>query len=142
METTHQVDPVDLATQPRRAEASLGELLGEMTRELGTLLRKEVELAKVEAREEAVHAGRAAGAMAGAGVAAWLALLFISLALAWLLDQAMNTALAFLIVGVLWAAAGAVLFARGRIRLKSLRPLPETTETIKEDVEWARAQKS
>ena len=42
----------DPATQPRRPEATLGELFGEMTQNVTTLLRKEIELAKLEAREE------------------------------------------------------------------------------------------
>ena len=130
-------DPV---TQPRRPDASLGELFGEMTRDVTTLFRKEIELAKLEAREEAARVGRGAGMFAGAGLAAWLALLFLSLGLAWLLDQAMNTALAFAIVGVLWALVGAVLALRGKREMKNVKPLPETVETLKEDARWAKQQ--
>lgn len=132
----------DPATQPKRPDASLGELLSEMTTDLGTLFRKEVELAKTEAREEITRAGQGAAMVGVAGLAAWLALMMFSLALAWLLDQALNTALAFAIVGVLWAIAAAVLALSGKRRLTNLRPLPQTTETIKEDVEWAKAQTS
>ena len=80
---------------------------------------------------------------AGAGVAGWLALLMLSLALAWLLDQALNTALSFAIVGVLWAIVAAVLVARARRNAKAMTPpLSNTTATLKEDVEWAKHQKS
>ncbi len=130
----------DPATQPRRPEATLGELFGDMTRDVTTLFRKEIELAKLEAREEVSRLGRGAGMFAGAGIAAWLTLLFLSFALAWLLDQAMNTALAFLIVGVLWAVVGAVLALRGKSEIKNVKPLPETVETLKEDVQWAKQQ--
>jgi uncharacterized membrane protein YqjE len=134
---SQQQEPV---TQPRRPDASLGELFGEMTRDVTTLFRKEIELAKLETREELSRVGRGGGMFAGAALAGWLALLFLSLGLAWLLDQAMNTALAFAIVGVLWAVVGAVLALRGKSEIKSVKPLPETVETLKEDVQWAKQQ--
>lgn len=129
-------------TTPKRSETSLGELLSEMTSELSSLFRQEVELAKVEARQEASRAVRGGSKLAVAGVAGLLAALLASMALAWLLDQAMNRALAFLIVGVAWAIVGTVLYTTGRRDLKDLEALPATRETIKEDVEWAKAQKS
>ena len=133
---------IDTATTPKRPEMSLGELFSEMTGELGTLFRKEVELAKVEGREEIKRAGAAAGMFAGAGIGAWLALLFASFALAWLLDQAMNTALAFFLVAALWGLVALVLLGTAKKKAKQIEPLPQTTETLKEDVQWARAQKS
>jgi F0F1-type ATP synthase assembly protein I len=139
MSTTPTYDP---ATQPKRPDASLGELLSEMTSDLSTLLRKEIELAKTEARDEASRAGKAAGMLGIAGLSAWLALVMLSLALAWLLDQGLNTALSFAIVGLLWAIAAAVLVTSGRRKLAELKTLPQTKETIKEDVAWAKAQKS
>jgi len=132
----------DLVTRPLQPDKSLGELFGELTSDFSLLFRKEVELAKIEAREELKQAGTAAGMFAGAGLGAWMALLFLSLGLAWLLDQAMNTALAFAIVGVLWGIVAAVLAARGKTRIKQVRTLPETTTTIKEDLQWAKTQKS
>jgi uncharacterized membrane protein YqjE len=139
MNTTPAYDP---ATQPKRPEATLGELVSEMTSELSELFRKEVQLAKAEAREEMGRAGKGAAMLGAAGLAGWLALVMLSIALAWLLDQAMNTALAFAIVGVLWAVAAAVLVSAGRRRLKTVEALPQTQETLKEDVAWAKAQTS
>ena len=139
MSTTPTYDP---ATQPKRPDASLGELFSEMTSDLSELFRKEVQLAKVEAREEVGRAGKGAAMLGAAGLAGWLALVMLSIALAWLLDQAMNTALAFAIVGVLWAVAAAVLVSVGRRRLKTVEALPQTQETLKEDVAWAKAQTS
>ena len=132
----------DPATEPKRPDASLSELFSEMTSELSTLFRKEVELAKTEAREDLSQAGKAGAMFGAAGVAGWLALLLLSLALAWLLDQAMNTALAFAIVGVLWAIVAAIFLFSGRSSLQRVRGLPTTRDTIKEDVEWAKAQKN
>ena len=135
----HTPDP---ATEPKRPEASLGELFSEMTSELSTLFRNEIELAKTEARDELKQAGKATGMLGAAGLAGWMTVLLLSLALAWLLDQAMNTALAFAIVGVMWAIAAYLLQRAGRGAFAGVQGLPKTRDTIKEDVEWAKAQKS
>jgi putative superfamily III holin-X len=135
-------DHWDPATQPKQPDRSLGELFGEMTSQISTLFRQEVQLAKTEAKEEASRAAKGVGMFAGAGLAAWMALLFVSLAAAWLLDQALNTALAFLIVGLVWVVIAALAAQTGKRRLKTVEPLPTTVQTIKEDVEWARQQKS
>ena len=138
---SHSTSDHDPVTEPRRPEATLGELFGEMTQNITTLFRKEIELAKLEAREEVSKLGRGAGMFARRrGLAAWMTLLFLPLALAWLLDQAMNTALAFAIVAVLWGIIGAVLALRGKSEIKDVKPLPETVETLKEDVQWAKQQ--
>jgi F0F1-type ATP synthase assembly protein I len=129
-------------TQPLQADKSLGELFGDFTSDIGLLLRQEVELAKTEAKAEATRAGKGIGMFAGAGLGGWMAVLFLSLALAWLLDQAMNTALAFAIVGVLWAVVAAVLALRGKRQMAAVKPIPETVNTLKEDVQWAKTQNS
>jgi uncharacterized membrane protein YqjE len=133
----------DLAVQPKQPDKSLGELFAAMTADLATLMRKEVELAKVEVKEEAGQAAKA-GAMLGAGsLAAYLALLFVSFAAASLLDRWIPRALAFLIVAAVYGTAAAVLLPKGRNKLQNVHPLAEqTTETLKEDVQWAKAQKS
>jgi len=132
-----------MAMEPKQAEKSIGELFGDMTTEVSQLMRKEVELAKVEIKEEVGRAGKAGGMLGGGAVAGYFALLFVSLALAWLLDQAMNTALAFFIVGALYGIAAAVLITRGREQMKKVDPVPrQTVETLKEDAEWVKAQKS
>ena len=120
----------------------MGELFGDLTTDLSLLFRQEVALAKTEARDELKRTGRAAGMLGGAGLAGWMAVLFLSLALAWLLDQAMNTALAFAIVGAVWAVVGLVLMNRGKEQMAAVEPLPQTVETLKEDVQWAKTQKS
>ena len=90
---------VDLAVEPKRPDAPLGELFSEMTQNMGTLFRQEVELAKTEAKEEAAAVGKASAMLVVAGVAAVLALAFLSAGLAWLLDNVMGSALAFALVG-------------------------------------------
>jgi uncharacterized membrane protein YqjE len=132
----------DLATEPKRSGDSLSDLLSELTSELSTLFRQEIELAKTEAQEQATIAGKAGAMFGGAALAAWLALVLLSLAAAWLLDDALNRALSFAIVGVLWAIAAFVLQRSARNKLSALRGLSNTKQTIKEDVEWAKAQKN
>jgi len=134
--------PEARVTQPLQPDKSLGELFGELTSDFGHLFRQEVELAKTEAKAEAKKAGKGVGMFAGAGLGAWMAVLFLSLALAWLLDQAMNTALAFALVGVLWAIVAAVLAKRGKKQIATAKPIPETVNTLKEDVQWAKTQNS
>jgi F0F1-type ATP synthase assembly protein I len=130
------------ATEPKQADRSLGELFGDLGAELSTLVRQELELAKSEARLEVRRATQTGTAFAIAAVAGLLLLSFASAALAWLLDQWMNTALAFLIVALLWAIVALVAVQAGKRRAAEIEPMPRTVETLKEDVEWAKQQKS
>ena len=114
------------------SQASVGALLGEVTRDLSTLMRQEVALAKAELRQEAGTAGKAAGAWAGAALAGFMVVLFLSYALWWGLSNVMDQGWAALIVAVLWALIGAVLYAVGRSRVRQLRGLPRTTQTVRE----------
>jgi Putative Actinobacterial Holin-X, holin superfamily III len=112
---------------------SVAELVSEVTQDLSTLMRQELELAKAEVKQEAVKTGKAAGMLGGAGFAGYMTLLFASSALWWGLANVMDQGWAALIVAVIWALIGAVLFLAGRHRLQQVRPTPErTAETVKE----------
>lgn len=112
---------------------SVGDLLGNVSRDLSLLIRQEVSLAKAEIRAEAGKAGKGAGMMAGAGMAAWLCVLFLSIAVWWALANVMDEGLAALIVAVLWAVAGGVLYMSGRRTLHTVNPSPErTVDTVKQ----------
>jgi hypothetical protein len=124
----------DLRVEPKAADRSLGELFAELSSELGSLVRTEIELAKTETKEEVSRAGKAGAMFGGAGLAAWFALLFVSFALAWLLDEVMHPALAFLIVGVVYAIAGYVLFTRAKAQAKTVEPIPQTVGSLKENL--------
>ena len=132
----------DRPTEPKRPEASLGELFKEMSSELGDIFRQEVELAKVEARGEVQRSAKAAGAMAVGGIAALLFLIMASIALAELLDQGLNQALSYAIVAVVWAIVAAVLVSAGRKRMREVQPLTETKRSLEEDKEWAKNLRS
>ncbi len=112
---------------------SVAELVGEVTQDLSTLMRQELELAKAEVKQEAVKTGKAAGMLGGAGIAGYMTLLFASIALWWGLANVMDQGWAALIVTGIWALTGAVLFLVGRRRLQQVQLTPErTAETVKE----------
>jgi len=140
--TTPGVRPQD-PTKPKQPDKSLGDLFGDLSSEFSDLLRTQVELAKVEIRTEAKQAGRTAGMFGGAAVAAYMALVLLSFAAAWALENVMDAGLAFLIVGAVYAVVAAVLYVRGRDRAKQMNVVPEqTVASVKEDVQWARQKLS
>jgi hypothetical protein len=110
----------------------VGEVFSAITADLSTLIRQEVALAKAEIRQSATNAAAGAGQLAGAGVAGHFVLLFISISLWWGLGQFIGNAWSGLVVAVLWAVVGAVLYASGRGSLKQVEGLPRTTETAKQ----------
>ncbi len=119
-------------SQQKAADTSLGELVGEVTRDLSTLMRKELELAKAEVTDSAKKAGAGAGMIGGAGYAASMAVLFLSIALWWALGLLVGWGWSAVIVAVIWGIVAAILFAVGRSRLKTVRGAPRTVETVKE----------
>jgi hypothetical protein len=122
---------------------SVGAIMGDISRDMSTLVRQEMDLAKTELKQEIAQAGKGAGMLGGAGVAGLLTLLFLSLALTYLLDNWMPVELGALLTALLWAVVGAALAARGRKEIKRADlQLPKTQTTLKEDVRWAKAQRS
>ena len=124
-------------------DRSLGQVVSDLSTDLSTLMKQEVQLAKVELKDEVSKVGKGAGMLGGAGFAGWFVLLFLSLALTFLLDNWLPIEAAALITAGVWALIAAVLAVVGRKELQEAHPqLPQTQETLKEDVQWARAQKS
>jgi len=65
----------------------------------------------------------------------------LSFAAAWLLAELMPVGLAFLIVGVVYAAVALWAGLRARERARDIDPVPEqTVQTLKEDVRWVKAR--
>jgi uncharacterized membrane protein YqjE len=124
-------------------DRSLGQVVSDLGTDLSTLMKQEVELAKAELKEEVSKVGKGAGMLGGAGFAGSFVLLFLSLALTFLLDDWLPIEAAALITAGVWAVVAAVLALVGRKELQESNPqLPKTQQTLKEDVQWARAQKS
>lgn len=121
------------------SETSVGELIGNISNDLSTLFRQEVELAKVEMKQEATKAGKAAGMLGAAAFAGYLVLVLLSFALVAALSNVMDPGWAALIVAVLWGIVGAVLYSNGRKKLKTVDPTPHrTVDTLKEDAQWLK----
>ena len=112
---------------PDVGDISVGELIGNVTRDLSTLMRQELALAQAEVKQEVSKTAKGAAAMSGAGVAGYFVLLFLSIALWAGLSNVMNAGWAGLIVAVLWAVIGGALFAVGRSKLREVHPKPERT---------------
>jgi hypothetical protein len=128
---------------PDVGEVPLGSLVREVAHDLSTLLRQELALAKAETRQEVIKAGKAGGALGGAGLAGWMTLLFVSLAVMFGLGEVMPLGWAALIVAVVWAIAAGGLFVVGRNRMRTVNPVPErTVESVKEDVQWIQSRNS
>ncbi|MFJ6214761.1 phage holin family protein [Streptomyces sp. NPDC092296] len=123
--------------------ASVGELVGELGRDLSLLVHQEIALARMELKEEAGKAGKGAGMLGGAGYAGHLLVLFGSLAGVFGLAHVIGLAWAALVVAGFWALVAGVLFLGGRRKLHTVHPKPEqTVETLKEDAQWARHPRS
>jgi hypothetical protein len=128
--------------QQTRDDRSLGDLFADLARELSTLMRQELALARTELSEKASQAGKdmaflaAGGAVIYAGFLAVLAAVIVLLAsngLAWWL--------AALLVGVIVLGVGYGLVHKGLNDLKRQDFAPrQTLESIKEDAQFVKEQ--
>ncbi|QLQ37366.1 phage holin family protein [Micromonospora robiginosa] len=118
----HQADEV-------RA-TSIGQLMSQVTGDLSTLMRQEVELAKAEIRQEGKKAGKAAGLYGGAGFGGYMVALFVSIAVWQFLDNVMDSGLAALIVAVVWAVIAAVLYSKAKKNAEQIRGLKQTNDSV------------
>ncbi|WP_328523180.1 phage holin family protein [Kribbella sp. NBC_00359] len=139
------VDGSPPGTSPARLsmDESVGQLVSQLTTDLGQLTRQELALAKAELQAEAKKAGKGAGMLGGAAFAGWMVALFLSLTVMWALDEAMDLIWAALIVAAIWAVVAAVLATTGRKELQEVNPKPDqTVESLKEDAKWLKTRKS
>jgi uncharacterized membrane protein YqjE len=123
----------------RAEERSLSELLSEVTGEIATLFRKEVELARVETSEQVTRAAKAGAMLGAAGVVGFLTLILLAFAAAWGLAEVVPEGVAFLIVGLVFGIVAAVLASAGKKKIASVNPMPnQTVQTLKADVQVAK----
>lgn len=126
-------------SQVQQRDASIGELLRRLSEDTARLVRQEMALARAELTEQGKQVGMGAGLLGGAAVATLLALGALSAAAIAGLDEVVPLWLAALIVGALWGAIAGVLALRGRGEVREATPpAPQTVETVKEDVQWAK----
>ncbi len=127
------------AGQEQLRDESVGQLLGDLSRDMSTLVRQEIQLARVELSGKAAELGRPIGMIAGAVLAGLLTLGALTAFLIILFDLGMPTWAAALVVTLIWAIVAAALASTGRARLREFTPTPEQTiDTLKEDVQWAK----
>jgi len=120
-------------------DRSLSELLSDVTGEIATLFRQEVELARVETSEQVSRAAKAGAMLGAAAVVGFLTLILLAFAAAWGLTEVVPEGVAFLIVGVVFGLVAAVLASAGKKKIASIRPVPDqTVQTLKDDVQVAK----
>jgi uncharacterized membrane protein YqjE len=132
-------DATSAGAETEARERPVGELVKDLSAQTSTLVRKEIELARAELQQKGKAAGKGAGMLAGAAAAGLLALGALTAALIALLDKEMATWVAALIVMSLWAVIALVLAKAGQRSLqRAAPPVPQTVETVKEDIQWAK----
>jgi uncharacterized membrane protein YqjE len=129
-------------TDRGRRDESMGELFKELSDDLSTLVRQELRLAQAEMTEKGKKAGLGVGMFGGAGLVGFLALQALTACLIALLATGMKVWVAALIITLAYAVIGGVLALAGKRKVSEAAPtVPEqTTETLKEDVQWAKTQ--
>lgn len=122
------------------SERSAAELLKQLSDQTTTLVRQELELAKVELTAKGKQAGIGAGMFGAAGMLGLYALGALTAAAILALSLAVTGWLAALIVAGVYGVIAGVLALSGKTRVsRGVPPTPEqTVETVKADVEYAR----
>ncbi len=128
-----------------REDRSIGELFGQLSQDMTLLFRQELQLARAEMSEKIAHVtGNLVSVMAG-GFVAYVGALALVAALILGLHEAAEVSpwVSALIVGAIFAVAGYVMLNRGLKELKRVDLAPRrTVETLKDDVQWAKEQRS
>jgi hypothetical protein len=123
-------------------ERPVAELIRELSEQTSTLVHKELELAKLELAHKGERAGIGAGMFGSAGLVGLYAVGALTAAVVLLLATTMAGWLAALVVAVAYGliAGGLALAGRSQIE-QATPPVPEqATESVKEDVRWAKAK--
>ncbi|MEO6309698.1 MAG: phage holin family protein [Leifsonia sp.] len=122
---------VPTPSEEQAANTSLGDLLGDVTRDVSTLIRQELELAKAELRESATRTGKAAGLYGAAAYGGMMTVLFLSIAAWWGLGYLIGNAWSGVVIAVVWAVVALVLFLSAQRRMKMVKGAPQTVDTLK-----------
>jgi len=121
-------------------EPTVGQLVANVSKDLSSLVRSELELAKTELKKTAVAAGTGAGMFAAAGFLALLAVILLCISAAYGLTAAgLHPAIAFLIVAGAFLLIGAILVFIGMRALKNAKGPQRTIDSAKESVEVLKA---
>jgi predicted phage tail protein len=123
-------------------QASMPELVRQLSEQTTRLVHQEIELAKTELTVKGKRAGLGAGIFGGASVFGVYAVGALTAAGILALSLAVAAWLAALIVAVALGGIAGVLALLGRDKVRAATPpVPEeATESVKEDVQWAKAR--
>ena len=134
----------ELVQRDHRHERSLGELFSELSHDTSTLLRKEVELAKAEIRQQASQAAADAAGFGAGGALLYAGLLAVIAAVSLIVIRlGVVPWLAVLLTGLVTIAVGYGLIQSSRNKLKHRHVVPRrAARQAKETVEWAKEQVS
>jgi uncharacterized membrane protein YqjE len=114
--------------------ASIADLISRLGDDVTTLFRQEVELAKVELKQEGVRAARAGAMFGAAAVLGLVTVLLLAWTVAWGLAEVVPTWLAFLITTLLFGAIAAGLAMAGKKRMAAVDLTPhQTIENLQQD---------
>jgi hypothetical protein len=120
-------------------DRSAGEIVQDVMRDVGEVVRGEVRLAKAEFREKASQAGKAGGFFGAAALCGVMG--FACLTLAGVAGLALFVpvwASALIVSVFLLIVAGGAYFG-GKSKMQDVTPVPEkTVQTIKDDIQWAK----
>jgi hypothetical protein len=121
-------------------ERPTGELVKELSAQVSTLMRQELELAKVELTAKGKEASIGAGMFGGAGLMALYAVGALTAAAILGLATVVDGWLAAIIVAVVWLAIAGVLALMGKRRAqRAVPPVPQqAVATVKEDVRFTK----
>ena len=124
----------------RMRDRPAGELVKDLSTQVSTLVRQELELAKVELTAKGKQAGIGAGMFGGAGLFALYGVGALVACAILALSTAVAGWLAAMIVAVVLFAVAGVLALMGKSRAqRATPPVPEqTVETVKEDVRYTK----
>jgi uncharacterized membrane protein YqjE len=133
-ENSHSSETAQLSDRP------VAELLKQLSEQTATLVRQELELAKVELTEKGKKAGLGAGMFGGAGVLGLYAVGALTACLILALSTFLEGWLAALIVAVAFAALAGVLALTGKSKVgEAVPPVPaQTLDSVKEDIAWTK----
>jgi hypothetical protein len=128
--------------QQTNDERSLGELFGDLARDMGTLVSQELALARTELTDKATRVGKDVAMLAVGGLVAYAGLLaIVAAAIVLIADRGVPLWVSALVVGLVVAGIGYLLVQRGLSALKHEDLSPrQTIESIKEDAQWAKEQ--
>jgi len=128
-----------------REDRSIGELFGQLSQDMTLLVRQELQLARAEMSDKISKLTTNVISVAAGGFVAYLGGLALVAALILAIRDLANISLAVsaLIVGAVLAIAGYVMLQKGLKELKRVDLSPRrTVESLKDDVQWAKEQRS